>query len=379
MKYSTCAAWLLAGLLAAGPLAVVRAAPQPAAAAEETAQEPSSGGAPQKAPVRIASIHDAPLTEEDFRLGGLRLGMSAEEAAATEGMPQKTEHGSVYDESQWDGITVRFVQENAYAYAARDDLDIPDRFPSAGASVISAEKNGIASSRGITVGDSRENVVRSYGRPSQIYWDGPAQKCYFVYQSGGQQLVFTISKDHVQSMQLAFAGAWLPAVEPEILPAGRRFSDEEFMIAGYAVGQVFREHSWLVWEKKAVNPEEEIWYYPGFGVRMDAKSHVISSLFVTDGAMTTRRGVSVGDQLSTLEFLYGEPQKLEMNLAAPHPQSAYIYFSEDRKTALVFYINETEKVIYNIVSMKNPQIPAPLQPALDRIRSVRAKNLEGTL
>lgn len=379
MKYSTCAAWILVGLLAAGPLAVVRAAPQPAAAAEETAQEPSSGGVPQEAPVRIASIHDAPLTEEDFRLGGLRLGMSAEEAAAAEGMPQKTEHGSVYDESQWDGITARFVQENAYAYAARDDLDIPDRFPFAGASVISAERKGIASARGITTGDSRENVVRSYGRPSQIYWDGPAQKCYFVYQMGSQQLVFTISKDHVQSMQLAFAGAWLPAVEPEILPAGRRFSDEEFMIAGYAVGQVFREHSWLVWEKKAVNPEEEIWYYPEFGVRMDAKSHVISSLFVTDGAMTTRRGVSVGDQLSTLEFLYGEPQKLEMNLAAPHPQSAYIYFSEDRKAALVFYINETEKVIYNIVSMKNPQIPVPLAPALDRIRSVRAKNLEGTL
>lgn len=377
MKYSICAAWLLAGLLSAAPMAGVWAAPQPAAAAEEQAQKEPAGG--EKAPERIASIDGAPLSAEDFRLGGLRLGLSEEDAIGREGAPQKTERGSVYEEAQWDGLLIRFVQESAYEYAARDDLDIPDRFPSAGASVISVDLEGFASPRGVTVGDRRENVVRLYGRPSQIYWDGPAQKCYFVYQSGAEQLIFTIAKDRVASMELAFAGAWLPAAEPEILPAGQRFSDEEFRIAGYAVGQVFREHSWLVWEKKAVNPDEEIWYYPGFGVRMDAKSHVISALFVTDGAMTTRRGVSVGDQLSTLEALYGEPQKLEMNLAAPHPQSAYIYFSEDRKTALVFYINETEKVVSNIVSMKNPQIPSPLQPALDRIRSVRAQNLARAL
>ena len=57
-----------------------------------------------------------------------------------------------------------------------------------------------------------------------------------------------------------------------------------------------------------------------------------------------------------------------------HPQSAYIYFSKDKETVLVFYINEKEKTIQNIVSMKNPQIPNPLQPALDRIRNVRTIN-----
>ena len=247
-------------------------------------------------------------------------------------------------------------------------------FPSAGAVKIGIMNSAISTSRGIHVGDSREKVVRSYGRPAQIVWNGPQKQLYLIYEKDAKQLIFTIQDNRAKEIQLSFAGEEFPVSHPEAMTSGLRFTDEDFCIAGYRPETDFQEHSWLIWEKKAANPEEEIWYFPGFGVRMDSRTRRISSLFITDNGMVTHRGISLGDQLSTLEFLYGEPQKLEMNLADTHPQSAYIYFSKDKETVLVFYINEKEKTIQNIVSMKNPQIPNPLQPTLDRIRNVRTIN-----
>ncbi len=375
MTYRKCAACAAALWLLTCPVWAEEPVPAEDIAAVTALLKPAE--APKKEPIH--DIDGTPLGKGDLSLCGLRLGTAVSDWAACLGDPVKREQGSVRDEYQWDGVAVQFIQDRAYAYSVRPDLAISSKLPSAGAAKICITKDGIKTARGLSVGSSRENVVRVYGRPDQILWDGPQQQFYLIYETAGQQLVFTVGSGRVKAIQLSFAGDAFPASPEKVLPAGHRFFDEEFQIARYEVGNVFEDRPWLIWQKKATNPEEEIWYFPGFGVRMSADEHEIASLFIMDEGMMTRRGVSVGDQLSTVEALYGEPQKLEMNLADLHPQSAYIYFSQDRKTVLIFYINETEKVLQNIVAMKNPQIPDPLQPALSRIRAVRAANHQRAL
>lgn len=365
--YALCAALLLGMGTASAASEIL-----PAETAETLSGAPAEETGAGKDGVR--DIDGAPLSAADLTLAGLRLGASPETARGILGEAEKENSRSVWREAQWEGLAVRFLSETAYTYAARPDLEMDRKWPSAGAAQISVTAPGKPTVRGIAVGSSRENAARVYGEPSRVYWDGPKQLLYLLYETDGQQLVFTVEDNRISAVTLAWAGTMLPEGQTDHRTPGQRFSGEDFQIAGYRVNGTFQEHSWMIWEKKAVNPEEEIWQYPGFGVRMDAKTHRISSLFITDSSMVTRRGVSIGDQQSTVEALYGAPQKLEMNLAEPHPQSAYIYFSEDRKLVLIFYMNETEKTVQNIVAMRNPQIPDPLAPALERIRSVRMKN-----
>lgn len=376
MKYKSAPIGFLIALILSGTCLAADTATPAVQVREGTASSALVAAAKRQT---IRNINRTPLSAEDLQLGGVRLGYSLANVEELRGSPLSMQAGRVRDTFQWEDIKVRFIQDMAYGYSVRDDLDMGTSFPSSGADAILVEKEGIPTHRGVFVGDSRENVVRAYGTPGQIYWDGPKQQMYMLYELDDKQLIFTVAGNKVKSMELAFAGERFPKIQKESFSAKNLFSGKEFEIAGYTVGDTFKEYSWLDWRQKATNATDEIWYFPGFGVRMDKKSRLISSLFITDNGMVTKRGVSVGDQLSTLEALYGEPQKLEMNLTDPHPQSAYIYFSQDHRIALVFYINETQKVVQNIVSMKNPQIQNPLQQPLNRVRDVRIRNQQRAL
>lgn len=326
------------------------------------------------APTSLRNIDGTPLAVEDLQLGGISLGDSKHLVEGLKGTPLSIERGSVRSAFQWNDLAVRFIQETAYKYSVHEDLDIPKKLPTSGADAISVVGEGIPTHRGIFVGDSRENVLRAYGIPDQIFWDGPKQQMYMLYETEGKQLAFVIMANRVKRIEVTFAEGRFPKIRQNVISAEQVLVDEEFQIAGYKVGDTFKEYSWIDWTQKATNATDEILYFPSFGVRMDKNSRLISSLFINDIGMTTKRGISVGDQLSTLEALYGEPQKLEINLAELHPQSAYIYFSKDHRIALVFYIDETQKVVQNIVSMKNPQIQNPIQQSLIRIRDTRNKS-----
>ena len=377
-----CTSAAAADIPAPGPLS------QPAAArrAEEVK---TPGGAPEAADVKKAALPDeaakslaeplrsidgAPLSDMDFAAAGLSLGDDPARAAALFGAPARILPSAVKTEYEWPALAVRAVNDLPQRYMNRTDLDLPGRGTAPGINVIYLKGQGIKTARGIAVGSRRENVVRVYGRPVRLLWDGPAGSFYAVYEKDGKMLVFTIEKGKVAGIRISTAD---PSFAGAALKKGEGLSDEDLRIAGYGLGGAFREYSWLVWEKKAVNPEEEVWYYPGFGARMDSAHKILSALFITDGRMMTWRGVSAGDQMSTVEALYGAPQKVEMTEMEGHPQTAYIYFSKDRKTVLIFYIDEAEKVVRHIMVMHNPQIRSPFQPALDRIRQIRERDQAG--
>ena len=67
--------------------------------------------------------------------------------------------------------------------------------------------------------------------------------------------------------------------------------------------------------------------------------------------MLTSRGIAKGDLQSTLEYIYGEPDKVEVSTEGNNPQTAYIYFSPNKMNLMVVYINKGK--ISNVVITKN--------------------------
>lgn len=327
----------------------------------------------KKEPLR--QVSSVSLFDMDFMVRGISLGQRLETVEKMAGKPEKAESGTVRSEYLWKDLTVRFVNDLAYRYESRKDLSLPGNFHSAGAEAMEITGPSILTPRGLTVGSSRENLLRVYGRPARILWDGPKQSFYFVYEKQERMLVFTVKNNVIGRIRISYAEPAYAGKETGGLYGKEdRLGEADFRIAGFSLDTPFHEYSWLVWEKKAMNPEEEVWYYPGFAVRMEKKDQMIHAMFLTDGRMTTYRGISMGDQASTVEAVYGAPEKVEMNAMDGHPQSAYIYFSPDKKKVLIFYIDEKERTVQNILVMGNPQIVSPFQKALDAVNHVRAKN-----
>lgn len=382
MKYrllaGMCAAFLLAGSAAASAPQAMQQEHAADSAVSMKASTTDKKLITEKIPMEpLRDVDDSPLAEADFKAGGIAIGDPVSFAMAIKGIPEKSMNGSVHSEYMWPDMTVRIVNDLPYKYMQRKDLELPGSMKTPGIETIYFTAPGISTNRGISVGSRRENVVRVYGVPANMLWDGPNNCFYAVYEKGGYMLIFTLTDDKVKAIRLTDQDSgFLPVISDRRSRGLSRFRSEDFRIAGYGIGESFHEHSWMVWQKKAVTPEEEVWYYPGFGLRMDAKTKVLSALFLTDNHMMTNRGAAIGDQMSTVEALYGAPQKVEMTELEGHPQAAYIYFSRDRREVLIFYIDETEKVVRRIMVMRNPQIPNLFEPALERIRQVRIENRE---
>lgn len=382
MKYAWCP-WLCAVMVLMGGTVMAAPAAEAGTHAAEAAPAAEKGqagpakaekpaAAPKEAPLEpLRNIDGAPLEEKDFAAGGLSLGEPLSFAVMVKGQPEKIQTSQLRSDYEWKDLIVRAVNPLPYRYMNRKDLDLPGGGALPGIEALYLQGPSMETARGIRVGSRRENVFRVYGKPSRVLWDGRKGCFYAVYEGAGKMLIFTFAGDKVTGIRLSAPDSRWRQAGPAHPGSGA-----DFRIAGYAIGDAFQEYPWLVWEKKAVNPEEEVWYYPGFGARMDGKHKILSALFITDARMLTWRGLTAGDQMSTVEALYGAPQKVEMTEMEGHPQAAYIYFSEDQREVLIFYIDEAEKVVRHIMVMGNPQIKNPLQHALDRIHQVRRQNEE---
>lgn len=344
----------------------------------ETAGQPAAAGEKAKDAAgdeALFPIGVTPLADQDFTIKGWSLGTRWEEAAVSMGTPLAQENGPVRSETKWQDLSVRVVNEVPYAYMNRDDVTLSKNFITGGIDAFVVTGPSIQTARGIQVGNRRENVLRAYGKPAEILWDGKAACTYLVYTHENRMLVFTIRKNKVREIRVSYMDSSFSSAPEnrDSADARARFRDREFRLAGYALGETFRERSWMIWEKKAMNPEEEVWYYPGFAVRMGTEGKEIHSVFLTGADMLTGRGISIGDDQSTLEAVYGAPEKVEQNSIDGAPQVVYIYFSQNKKQVLLFYINEKSRKIDHIIVMYNPQAKGSLAKMADEIRSLREK------
>jgi len=343
-------------------------------------QEKSAAAAPKEkeSEKRLAPLRTAPLSEKEFEIrarGVYRLGTPLSEVVADWGEPERRITGPVHDEYAWEGFSVSALKELPERYLSKKTVNADAEGPWVTSFYVSGKDAAAVS--GISAGDSREKLLRTYGNPSGLLWDGKLNLFYLRYAREGELLSLAVKENKVSGIRLSYdenAGEKESGVTAE---AAARFKDRDFRVAGYALDEYFKERPWMIWEKKAVNSEEEIWYYPGFSVRMDAKTKRIGSLSVTDPRMLTSRGVSVGDHRTTLEAFYGDPEKVEMNELEGEKQVVYIYFSRDQKRVLLFYIDAKKETVTHIVVMKNPLAPSDFKPLTDRINQVREKNSAG--
>lgn len=293
------------------------------------------------------------LSAFDFSVGGVSLGDSISSLSSL-GTAEKVIHENTRDSYVFKDMTVKRTAPFLLSYSHRVDLPEEFKFPGKGISEIVVSGAGVKTPRGIGVGSSREDVLRAYGRPLMVLWDGRGKAFHFRYGSGLQEMDVTLTGDKVFSIRLASLTS--PVKRGDVsYDSGEGplyLGDRDFKVAGYELGSTFRAHPFEEWEKKMANPKEEILYFPGYAVRLTVKSSLISALFLTDNRMVTSRGLSLGDDVSTVDLLYGKPHRVEMNVSGSEPKTSYIYFSKGKSDVLI--INFSKNKVEGIVNAMNP-------------------------
>lgn len=293
------------------------------------------------------------LSAFDFSVGGVSLGDSISSLSSL-GTAEKVIHENTRDSYIFKDMTVKRTAPFLLSYSHRSDLPEDFKFPGKGISEIVVSGAGVKTPRGIGVGSSREDVLRAYGRPLMVLWDGRGKSFHFRYGSGLQEMDVTLTGDKVSSIRLASLTS--PVKRGDVsYDSGEGplyLGDRDFKVAGYELGSTFQAHPFEEWEKKMANPKEEILYFPGYAVRLTVKSSLISALFLTDNRMVTSRGLSLGDDVSTVDLLYGKPHRVEMNVSGSEPKTSYIYFSKGKSDVLI--INFSKNKVEGIVNAMNP-------------------------
>lgn len=304
---------------------------------------------------KLAALRSDPLAEADFVFSDISLGSSADALKELKGNPKKVIRGDVQDEYQWDDMAVTVNKTLPAMYSGRQDLKPERKGWQPGISTIYLSGKAAVTARGIGVGSLRENVLRSYGKPEQVLWEGGQGSFILRYTADGKGLDFGIKDNKVSSIKVYVDRENKKQPAPgymELAPKGG-LSEADFRLAGYTLGEPFKAHPFDTWIKKMTNPKEEIWYYDGYAVRVNRAKNMIEAYFLEGNNMLTRRGMALGDSLSTVEMLYGKPGKVELESSSGNLRNAYVYFSPTKDKILIIYISKGKADGFIIA--ENPQ------------------------
>lgn len=303
---------------------------------------------------KLIPINTNPLQEEDFFLSKISLGDSIDKIVQLKGKAKKTNLSFLRSEYQWEGLVVTINNKMPYGYSNRDDLSLKNNMDTEG--IVSFYVNGksAVTKRGISVESTREDVIRAYGKPDKILWNRKAQQFYLFYQKEKKALLFIIKNDKVHSFEITCKDDLVQNFSHKSTNNKNVFSEKDFSLAGFKLFESLKPELRDMWEKKMINPEEEILYFPGYAVRTTKKEKIIQSIFLTDKKVITGRGLAVGDDITTAELLYGAPDKMELDVSSGHPRTSYIYFSKDKRNVLIIFINKQK--VDSIILAPNPQL-----------------------
>lgn len=296
----------------------------------------------------------SPLGSADFGIGGIFLEDSLKHSIELKGTPDSIARGPVMEEYSWKGLEIRRYNPFLLKYTGRTDL--PSDFSSIrpGITEIRLAEGEGCTPRNTGIGTSREDMLRGYGRPNQVLWNEAEGNFYFNYWRDNQEIDFSVKDNRVSNIRIFFKNKNFTHPAYQTSSAKKGFlPDRDLYIAGFRPGDRFTTRDSGSWEKKIANPEEEIWYYAGYAVRLTAKGQDISALLLTDNRMVTSRGITLGDDVSTVEAVYGAPQRVEMDVSGSSPKTTYIYFSHGGKRILMFgFLNNK---VDGVISTLNPK------------------------
>lgn len=287
----------------------------------------------------LAEINRMPVSVADMQIAGVSLGKTETELRQILGVPETIQRG----------ISATYYRYPQAAVTIRHSLpeDIRQAFSTSwtkasiwqGVSSIQTETEKYPSARGLAVGNSRENILRVYGRPQQMWWDAKNRKMYYIYGNDDiGWLTFEVDNLQIQAIRL-----------DKIFPGmATRKKASDYQLLGMEVAKPYQSPAWSVWETRVEQDLMELWLFKDFGVAVHKDSHKIERIFLLSPQVTTPRGIALSDSLSTLQHIYGEPDITEVNEKA---NITLYYYEQSKKTPiyLVFVIDNQKKEIIDII------------------------------
>lgn len=279
----------------------------------------------------VAEIQNEPLVAQDFSVGGLRLGDDPERLTGVLGAPLTIMRGNRIDRYHFKEAEATVQQSLPYDQKTAATIDVEPIRTLTGISALTVTKEKLMTSRGIGIGNSRENVIRVYGTPSLVEYDPSTKISYYRYRLHDNEityeLTFAIHELQVKSMQLTYVSA---------LKEKRDLSftaNTPASLLGFVPGTMYREPSWSEWETHLTQGKTEIWMHGDFGVTVESKTQKIKRVFLRNTNVATDKGVAIGDSLSTVTHVYGEP-------------NAIVHVGDQQQTALLYYPQNLAKRLY---------------------------------
>lgn len=279
----------------------------------------------------VAKIQNEPLAAQDFSVGGLRLGDASAKLADVLGAPLTIVRGNHIDRYHFTEAEATVQQNLPYGKKTAAAIGVEPMRTLTGLSALTVTKAKLMTPRGIGIGNSRENVIRVYGTPSRVEYEPSTKTSYYRYRlyenEINYELTFAIHELQVKSMQLAYVA--LPKEKHDL-----SFTvNTPVSLLGFVPGTMYREPSWSEWETHLTQGENEIWMHGDFGVTVEGKTQKIKRVFLRNTNASTDKGIAIGDSLSTVTHVYGEP-------------NAIVHVGDQQQTALLYYPQNLAKRLY---------------------------------
>lgn len=279
----------------------------------------------------VAEIQNEPLVAQDFSVGGLRLGDDPEKATDVLGAPLTIVRGNHIDRYHFKDADAAVQQGLPYDQKTAATIGVEPTRTLTGISALAVTKAKLMTPRGIGIGNSRENVIRVYGAPSLVEYEPSTKTSYYRYRLHENkityELTFAIHELQVKSMQLAYVS--VPKKKQDL----SFIVNTPASLLGFVPGTMYQEPSWSEWETHLTQGETEIWMHGDFGVTVDSKTQKIKRVFLRNTNAATDKGIAIGDSLSTVTHIYGEP-------------NAIVHVGDQQQTALLYYPQNFAKRIY---------------------------------
>ncbi len=297
----------------------------------------------------LATLREDPLTAADFVLGEVSPGDDFQRLVQYYGAPEEVHKGNIDDYYLFEDAAATVRRGVPFNDTTAIKIGIDPARVTKGVAALYTETERHASARGLAVGNSRENILRIYGRPATVDFEPRKQVLYYTYfiPEENLKMVFATKNFQIHSIR----SEKITINEAEMIRAQQ--NADEFRLADLKVGKVFAAPAWSEWEIHAEQDKKEFWLFKDFGVYLDKKTQKIERIFLRSPHIATARGITLGDSITTVEHVYGNPQILEFATeTAPH----MLYYADpkQRDCYLVFAIDPQRTEVVDILLSNGP-------------------------
>ncbi len=326
-------------------------------------------------------------TDEEFRVDGIGLGEIF--------IPSKYDVARVETNDTFTSYTLKNMTVTVYAGVHESRL-IDHQLRGEGA-VYFYEPGTITNihmtggtektNREMGIGNTRGELIFSYGSPNAIWRDIKAGNYVYLYagydhkvwsskqenktsiknteyNSQSQQarqetkryIAFTIGDNKISAIDFIDGPVWtryaLPAVEMHDYVPGQ-FTEADFVLRGLRLNEHFNNDADSDWKSQGTLYGSDFIGYADYGVGFD-KKHLINRVFLSAYA-PTRRGIAVGDTRYLLLFIYGMPTHVEEKQTTEGKLKVYEYKNPlVSNSYLLFTLDAKDQFIKSIMLSDRP-------------------------